>query len=130
MVPMVVRDECEVEHRRELRISSVDEVYREERFARLDDVAHVVHAPHGGDVAHGRVLHFPQHLRGGGLELLQRHKAIRLSVLQILLVDFRGNLFRLHVPLGDGVGRRFREQRFSRGANDAGRQRSANESSA
>ena len=102
VVAVVVRDEREVEHRRELRSAPVVEVDREEGFPCLHDVAHVVDAPDRGHIArHRRRLHLAHHLLERERVRLQRLEPPRVAIEQVRLVDVRLHRLRRLVPFRD-----------------------------
>jgi len=99
MVIVRVGDEGEIEQRDELVRAPMLEVDGEERIPGLDDVAHVVHAPHRRNVAgHDRLPRLAQNLVKGHLKSLQRFEFLRVSVAEVCEVAFWVDLASRLVP--------------------------------
>ena len=74
------------------------EVDGKQRFGRLDDVAHVVNAPHGGDFLNLGFAHFPENLFESLFQFFQRSQLERVAVAHILAVNVGGYLIGFALP--------------------------------
>ena len=111
MITMIMRDKSEIQHGGKLHVTAMDKIYRKKRFARLDDIPHVIDAPNRRDVTHFCVLHFVHDLFKCRLQFFKAGKAMRSAISHVLPVDFGRDLLRFIVPHGNIIG--LSRRRFS-----------------